>query len=151
MDRIDRHILATLQHDGRISTADLAEKVGLSPSPCARRLKRLEDEGFIQHYQANLEKEKVGINMTFFVEIGLNRHQEDTIESFESALLEMPEVINAHVVSGSFDYLLEVVSPNLQGYEAFTNKLHKLSSVKDIHTHLSVRQLATKRVLPVYL
>lgn len=151
MDKIDQHILKHLQKEARISIADLADKVGLSASPCARRLKRLEDEGFIKDYQANLNKEKVGINMTFFVEVSLDRHQEKAIEEFEVALLKIEEVINAHIVSGAFDYLLEVVSPNLQGYETFTTKLHKITSVKDIHTHLSVRQLNTQRELPMYI
>lgn len=151
MDKIDRHILEVLQNEGRISIADLADKVGLSPSPCARRLKRLEEENYIEDYQANLNKDRVGITMTFFVEVSLNRHQEETIEVFESALLDMDEVINAHVVSGRYDYLLEVVSKNLAGYEAFTNKLHRIKSVKDIHTHLAVRKIAAKRVLPIYV
>ena len=151
MDKIDRHILAVLQNEGRISTADLADRVGLSPSPCARRLKRLEDDGYIEDYQANLNKNRVGITMTFFVEVSLNRHQEETIEVFESALLDMDEVMNAHIVSGRYDYLLEVVSKNLAGYEAFTNKLHRIKSVKDIHTHLAVRKIADKRALPIYV
>jgi len=151
MDRIDRHILQCLQQEARLSVADLADKVGLSPSPCARRLKRLEDEGYIENYQANLNKTHIGINMTFFVEVSLNSHQEETIEMFEAELLNIDEVINAHIVSGQYDYLLEVVSENLLGYEAFTHKLHRIKSVKDIHTHLSVRQIATKRTLPVYI
>lgn len=151
MDKIDRHILEVLQNEGRISIADLADQVGLSPSPCARRLKRLEDENYIEDYQANLNKDQVGIAMTFFVEVSLNRHQEETIEVFESALLDMDEVINAHIVSGRYDYLLEVVSKNLAGYEAFTNKLHRIKSVKDIHTHLAVRKIAAKRTLPIYV
>tara|TARA_R110001583_G_C5476698_1_gene393384 strand:- start:14 stop:469 length:456 start_codon:yes stop_codon:yes gene_type:complete len=151
MDKIDRHILEVLQNEGRISIADLADQVGLSPSPCARRLKRLEEENYIEDYQANLNKNRVGITMTFFVEVSLNRHQEETIEVFESALLDMDEVINAHIVSGRYDYLLEVVSKNLAGYEAFTNKLHRIKSVKDIHTHLAVRKIAAKRALPIYV
>jgi len=151
MDKIDRHILEVLQNEGRISIADLADQVGLSPSPCARRLKRLEEENYIEDYQANLNKNRVGISMTFFVEVSLNRHQEETIEVFESALLDMDEVINAHIVSGRYDYLLEVVSKNLAGYEAFTNKLHRIKSVKDIHTHLAVRKIAAKRALPIYV
>lgn len=150
MDRIDRHILEILQVQGRISTAEISERVGLSPSPCARRIKCLEDEGYIASYQANLNKDKVGIAMTFFVEVRLQSHQEECIKEFEDALFEMEEVINGHIVSGAYDYLLEVVSADLDGYEAFTRKLHKISSVKDIHTHLSVRQVIAKPTLPVY-
>ena len=151
MDKIDRHILEVLQKEGRLSTAELSERVGLSPSPCARRLKRLEDEGYIENYQANVNKAKAGITMSFFVEVRLNSHQEESIAAFESALSDMDEVINGHVVSGSYDYLLEVVSPNLNGYERFTRKLHKLASVKDIHTHLSVRKVINKTTLPIFV
>lgn len=151
MDKIDRHILEVLQKEARLSTAELAERIGLSPSPCARRLKRLEDEGYIENYQANVNKTKAGIAMSFFVEVSLNSHQEDSIATFEKALSDMDEVINGHVVSGSYDYLLEVVSPNLDGYERFTRKLHKLASVKDIHTHLSVRKVIKKTTLPIFV
>ncbi|MGO2506435.1 MAG: Lrp/AsnC family transcriptional regulator [Psychrobacter alimentarius] len=151
MDKIDRHILEVLQKEARLSTAELAERIGLSPSPCARRLKRLEDEGYIENYQANVNKTKAGIAMSFFVEVSLNSHQEDSIATFEKALSDMDEVINGHVVSGSYDYLLEVVSPNLDGYERFTRKLHKLASVKDIHTHLSVRKVIHKTTLPIFV
>ncbi|MGP4974497.1 Lrp/AsnC family transcriptional regulator [Psychrobacter alimentarius] len=151
MDKIDRHILEVLQKEARLSTAELAERIGLSPSPCARRLKRLEDEGYIENYQANVNKTKAGIAMSFFVEVSLNSHQEDSIATFEKALSDIDEVINGHVVSGSYDYLLEVVSPNLDGYERFTRKLHKLASVKDIHTHLSVRKVINKTTLPIFV
>ena len=151
MDKIDRHILEVLQKEARLSTAELSERIGLSPSPCARRLKRLEDEGYIENYQANVNKAKVGIAMSFFVEVSLNSHQEESIAAFELALSNMDEVINGHVVSGSYDYLLEVVSPNLDGYERFTRKLHKLASVKDIHTHLSVRKVINKTTLPIFV
>ncbi|MEK6198908.1 MAG: Lrp/AsnC family transcriptional regulator, partial [Psychrobacter sp.] len=115
------------------------------------RLKRLEDEFYIEGYQANVNKAKVGITMSFFVEVSLSNHQEESIIAFEKALSEMDEVINGHVVSGSYDYLLEVVSPDLNGYEEFTRKLHKLTSVKDIHTHLSVRQVIHKTALPTFM
>ena len=151
MDKIDRHILEVLQQEGRLSTAELSERVGLSPSPCARRLKRLEDEGYIEGYQANVNKTKAGIAMSFFVEVSLSNHQEGSITAFEQALSEMDEVINGHVVSGPYDYLLEVVSPDLNGYEEFTRKLHKLTSVKDIHTHLSVRKVIHKTTLPIFI
>ena len=150
MDKIDRHILEVLQEEGRLSTAELSERIGLSPSPCARRLKRLEDEFYIQGYQANVNKAKVGIMLNFFVEVSLSNHQEESISAFEKALSEMNEVISGHVVSGSYDYLLEVVSPDLNGYEQFTRKLHKLTSVKDIHTHLSVRKVINKTTLPIF-
>ncbi|UPR58425.1 Lrp/AsnC family transcriptional regulator [Vibrio sp. ED004] len=150
MDRIDRHLLELLQKDGRLTTAELADEVGLSPSPCARRIKRLEEKGIIDGYRVSLSREKVGVAMSVFVEVSLNNHQEVSIDKFEGAIVEMEEVISCHVVSGAYDYLLEVVSPNLMAYETFTRKLQRLSNVKDIHTHLAIRQVKGNAPLPVY-
>ena len=150
LDRIDRHILEVLQQKGRISTADLSELVGLSASPCARRLKRLEDEGYIDGYHAQLNLRKAGITMKFFVEVSLTRHTSETIEAFEQEVLDIEEIINCQIVAGSYDYLLEVVSKDLEHYELFTRKLHKLNNIKDIHTYLSVRQVKSASVLPLY-
>lgn len=150
LDRIDRHMLSVLQQQGRISTTDLSEIVGLSSSPCARRLKRLEDEGYIDGYNARINEAKAGITMKFFVEISLNRHRVDSIKEFECAVVDMEEVVNCHIVSGGYDYLLEVVSKDLNSYELFTRKLHRLENIKDIHTHLSIRQVNEKRIVPIY-
>lgn len=150
MDRIDRHILSLLQKDARQSTADIADKVGLSASPCARRIKKLEEDGVIAGYQAKLNKKAVGVGMTVFVEVSLNNHQAGSIDAFEQAVLEMEEVISCHVVSGAYDYLLEVVSQDLTGYESFTRKVQRLDNVKDIHTHLAIRQVKESSELPVF-
>ncbi|OEE78495.1 AsnC family transcriptional regulator [Vibrio ordalii FF-167] len=151
MDRIDRRMLTLLQTEGRLSTAELAEKVGLSPSPCARRLKRLEESGIIDGYQARLSRQAVGVGMTVFVEVSLNNHQAASIDSFEEAIKEMEEVISCHVVSGAYDYLLEVVSANLSGYEAFTRQLQRLNNVKDMHTHLAMRQVKAATAMPIWV
>ena len=150
MDRIDKHLLSLLQNDGRLTTSELAEQVGLSASPCARRIKRLEEQGIIDGYRVSLSRKNVGIAMTVFVEVSLNNHQEISIENFESAVVDMEEVISCHVVSGAYDYLLEVVSPDLTAYESFTRKLQRLTNVKDIHTHLAIRQVKGNAALPIY-
>ncbi|MBW3696084.1 Lrp/AsnC family transcriptional regulator [Vibrio sp. T187] len=150
MDRIDLHLLSLLQKDGRLTTAQLAEEVGLSASPCARRIKRLEEQGIISGYRVSLSRGKAGIAMTVFVEVSLNNHQVTSIENFESAIVQMEEVISCHVVSGAYDYLLEVVSKDLTGYEEFTRKLQRLENVKDIHTHLAIRQVKGNAPLPIY-
>lgn len=150
MDRIDRHILALLQKDGRLTTAELADEVGLSASPCARRIKRLEQQGIIDGYRVSLSRQHLGIAMSVFVEVSLNNHQEASIEQFESAIVDMEEVISCHVVSGAYDYLLEVVSSDLEAYERFTRKLQRLVNVKDIHTHLAIRQVKGNAPLPIY-
>ncbi|GAJ77865.1 transcriptional regulator, AsnC family [Vibrio sp. JCM 18905] len=150
MDKIDRQLINLMQKDATLTTAELADKVGLSASPCARRIKRLEQEGVISGYRAIVSRDTVGIAMTVFVEVSLNNHQASSIDEFEHAVVEMDEVISCHVVSGAYDYLLEVVSKDLAGYETFTRKLQRLENVKDIHTHLAIRQVKGNGSLPIY-
>ncbi|GAK22747.1 LOW QUALITY PROTEIN: transcriptional regulator, AsnC family [Vibrio sp. JCM 19052] len=149
MDKIDRLLLDLIQQDATMTTSELADKVGLSASPCARRIKR-EQEGVISGYRAMISREQAGIAMTVFVEVSLNNHQATSIDDFEQAISDMEEVISCHVVSGAYDYLLEVVSKDLTGYEAFTRKLQRLENVKDIHTHLAIRQVKGNGNLPIY-
>ncbi|EGQ8926158.1 Lrp/AsnC family transcriptional regulator [Vibrio parahaemolyticus] len=149
MDKIDRQLLHLIQKDATLTTAELADQVGLSASPCARRLKRLEQEGVISGYRAMISRGAVGIAMTVFVEVSLNNHQASSIDEFETAIVDMDEVISCHVVSGAYDYLLEVVSKGLPGYESFTRKLQRLENVKDIHTHLAIRQVKGNGCLPI--
>ncbi|MCR9372563.1 Lrp/AsnC family transcriptional regulator [Vibrio alginolyticus] len=150
MDKIDRQLINLIQKDATLTTAELADQVGLSASPCARRIKRLEQEGVISGYRAIVSRDTVGIAMTVFVEVSLNNHQASSIDEFEHAVVEMDEVISCHVVSGAYDYLLEVVSKDLAGYETFTRKLQRLENVKDIHTHLAIRQVKGNGSLPIY-
>lgn len=149
MDKIDRQLLHLIQKDATLTTAELADQVGLSASPCARRLKRLEQEGVISGYRAMISRGAVGIAMTVFVEVSLNNHQASSIDEFETAIVDMDEVISCHVVSGAYDYLLEVVSKDLPGYESFTRKLQRLENVKDIHTHLAIRRVKGNGCLPI--
>ncbi|EHP3972804.1 Lrp/AsnC family transcriptional regulator [Vibrio parahaemolyticus] len=149
MDKIDRQLLHLIQKDATLTTAELADQVGLSASPCARRLKRLEQEGVISGYRAMISRGAVGIAMTVFVEVSLNNHQASSIDEFETAIVDMDEVISCHVVSGAYDYLLEVVSKDLPRYESFTRKLQRLENVKDIHTHLAIRQVKGNGCLPI--
>ncbi len=150
MDKIDRQLLRLIQKDATLTAAELADHVGLSPSPCARRIKRLEQEGVINGYRAMVSRDTVGIAMSVFVEVSLNNHQALSIDEFERAIVEMDEVISCHVVSGAYDYLLEVVSKDLAGYESFTRKLQTLENVKDMHTHLAIRQVKGNGSLPIY-
>ncbi|MCS0237113.1 Lrp/AsnC family transcriptional regulator [Vibrio alginolyticus] len=150
MDKIDRQLINLMQKDATLTTAELADQVGLSASPCARRIKRLKQEGVISGYRAIVSRDTVGIAMTVFVEVSLNNHQASSIDEFEHAVVEMDEVISCHVVSGAYDYLLEVVSKDLAGYETFTRKLQRLENVKDIHTHLAIRQVKGNGSLPIY-
>jgi Lrp/AsnC family transcriptional regulator, leucine-responsive regulatory protein len=119
LDRFDRRIVATLQADGRLSNVELAERIGLSPSPCLRRVKRLEREGYIDAYRAMLRRSQVGIGFTVFVGVKIDGHADDRASVFEEAVVAMPEVIACHMVSGEADYLLEVVVPDLEHYQRF--------------------------------
>src|SRR4051812_12379337 len=108
LDAIDRRIAAALQLDGRLSNVDLAERVGLSPSPCLRRVKRLEREGYIEAYRAMLGRDRIGLGLTVFVGIKIEGHANARADPFEKAIRAMPEVVACHLVSGEADYLLEV-------------------------------------------
>ncbi|MGF1763166.1 Lrp/AsnC family transcriptional regulator [Aliivibrio kagoshimensis] len=141
MDRLDVKIVDILQTQGRLTTAEISDEVGLSASPCARRLKKLEQQGVITGYRACIDRKKVGLGVTIFVNVGLSNHQEEVINEFENAIIDMHEIVNAHIVSGANDYLLEVVTSDLEHYEQVMRKLQTLSMVKDINTNLAIRSI----------
>ena len=149
MDRIDRQMLQLLQQEGRLSTVELAERVALSPSPCARRLKRLEDSGIISSYRAVLNRKLLQLATTVFVNVRLMHHREDAVRLFEEAVTTMDEVIACHVVSGAFDYLLEVVVRDLPDYEKLVRKLQALSMVQDITSNFAIRTVKSGTPLPL--
>lgn len=149
MDRIDRQMLQLLQENGRLSTVELADLVALSPSPCARRLKRLEDTGIISGYRAVLDRNLLQLATTVFVNVRLMHHREDAVRLFEDAIGQFEEVIGCHVVSGAFDYLLEVVVKDLPGYEKLVRKLQTLSMVQDITSNFAIRTVKSGAPLPI--
>src|SRR5690349_877581 len=117
MDAIDRRILEALQDDGRLTVVELAERVGLSASPCLRRLKRLERDGYIEGYRATLQRSRIGLGLTVFVGIKVDGHRDENATALQDAVRAMPEVVSCHIVSGEADFLLEVVMPDLGAYE----------------------------------
>ncbi len=119
LDAIDRRILAALQADGRLSNVDLAEKVGLSPSPCLRRVNRLEREGYVEGYRAMLGRKRIGLGLTVFVGVKIEGHADDRATTFEEEAVACPEVVACHMVAGDADYLLEVTVPDLDAYQRF--------------------------------
>lgn len=150
LDAIDRRILACLQRDGRLSNVELADRVGLSPSPCLRRVKRLEDDGVITGYRAMLDREAMGYNLTVFVEIKVGHHSQANAALLQSALLAIPEVVACHMVSGAADFLAEIVVPDLQRYERLLSEhLLSLPMVVDIRSNMALRRIASDRPLPV--
>ena len=149
LDRIDRQLLDALQRDARLTTAELAERVSLTPSPCARRIRRLEQEGLVTHYRAVVDKDKLGLGITIFVQVRLSQHQDSLVEQFETAVRDMPEVINCHTVSGAFDYLLQVVSADLRGYEQWVRRLQKLPMVNTVDSSFAIRAVKENGPLPL--
>jgi Lrp/AsnC family transcriptional regulator, leucine-responsive regulatory protein len=150
MDHFDRKIIAELQADGRLSNVDLAERIGLSPSPCLRRVKRLEREGYIGSYRATLDRVLVGLGFTVFVGVRIEAHSNDRAEGFEKAVLGMHEVIGCHMVSGTVDYLLEVVVPDLAHYQKFLiEKLLALPIVREVQSSIALNTLKAGAPLPL--
>lgn len=150
LDRADREILRALQADGRLSAADLAERVNLTVSPCWRRIKRLEEEGFIRGYRAELDPGRLGLGVTAFVSLTLERHQTDLGDAFERAVAAIPEIIACHNVSGGYDFLLEIVAPDLESFGRFAREvLRALPGVKEMYSSFSLRTVKSARVIPL--
>jgi DNA-binding Lrp family transcriptional regulator len=147
LDRIDRQLLDLLQKDARSTTSELADKVGLSSSPCARRIRQLEQAGLISGIHARVDREKLGLSITVFVHVRLSQHQESVVDSFEQAVAMMPEVISCYTVSGSFDYLLHVVVKDLHAYEQWVKRLQRQSMVNTIDSSFAIR--AVKEFAPL--
>ncbi len=150
MDAVDRELLELLQRDGRAPNAALAERVHLSPSPCLRRLKRLEDGGVIEGYRAILRRRAVGLGLTVFVEIKVEAHSRETADALDAALRALDEVVACHIVSGPADFLLEVVVPDLEHYERLLmDTLLTLPNVIDVRSNFALRTIKADGPLPL--
>jgi Lrp/AsnC family leucine-responsive transcriptional regulator len=147
---IDRRIITALQADGRLSNVELAERAGLSPSPCLRRVKRLEREGYIEAYRATLQRSRVGLGFTVFVEVKIEGHANERAEAFQDAIVAMPEIVACHLVTGAADYLLEVVVPDLEHYQRFlVVKLLSLPIVREVRSNIAIQTLKAGGPLPL--
>ncbi len=150
LSRTDRRILETLQAEGQLSNVDLAARVGLSPSPCLRRVKALEADGIIAGYVALLDRRKLGLDVVAFVEVQVDRHNDTVAEAFKHAILRDPAVVTCQAMTGAFDYLLKVVAPNLDAYAEFTMKrLLKMPGVKDVRSSFVLETLKDSTALPL--
>ena len=145
LDRIDRAILTALVDDGRISNAQLAEKVGLSPSPCWQRVRRLEESGVISGYTAIIDNARLGTSDIVLVEVALERHDETVVEEFGKAMAALPEVLEVYLTAGEYDYLVKVAVDGTAGYEEFLRrKLYKVRGIRHSRSSFALRCL--KRV-----
>ena len=150
LDRIDRQILHHLQRNARISNVELAEHVNLSPSPCLRRVKRLEEEGIIRSYTALVDQARVGLPVSVFVWVKLERQVERDLAAFEKAIEGCPEVMECYLMTGAHDYLMRVVTPDLARYERFLmDRLTRIPGVASIESSFALKQIAYRTDLPL--
>jgi Lrp/AsnC family leucine-responsive transcriptional regulator len=150
LDTIDRRIVAELQANAKLSNVELADRVGLSPSPCLRRVKRLEREGYIEGYRAALRRDRVGLGFSVFVGVKIDGHANERALRFEEAVSALPEVIACHLVSGEADYFLEVVVPDLEHYQRFlVGKLLHLPIVREVRSNIAIQTVKAGAPLPL--
>ncbi|CAN7661906.1 Lrp/AsnC family transcriptional regulator [Phenylobacterium sp. LjRoot225] len=150
LDELDRKILEQLQADGRMSNQQLSEEIGLSPSPCLRRLRQLEGDGVIQRYVALVDPEAVGLGVTAFVRIRLDQQDDRHLALFEAAVAEFPEVMECYLMTGEADYQLRVLVSSLGEFEDFLRrKLTRIEGVGQVTTSFALRPVVYKTALPV--
>ncbi len=150
MDYIEYKILNSLQKNARLTNLELAKQVGLSASPCLRRVKSLEENGVISGYSAIINQNKVNLSVNVFVQVSLETQSEDRLQVFEEKIMEYKEVMEAYLMTGEADYLLRIVVKDLQAYEKFLkNNLTKIKGIASIRSYFSLKQVTRKYNLPI--
>lgn len=151
LDRYDRLILEALQQNGRISNQELADSISLSPSPCLRRVRALEESGLIDRYVTLLNARKLGLTLVSFVQISMDKHTPDRFEVFEKTVADYPEVLECHLITGqSADYLLKVIVKDMDAYQQFLlQKLLTIDGVGGVHSSFVLKSPIDKTALPV--
>jgi Lrp/AsnC family leucine-responsive transcriptional regulator len=149
-DATDRKLLRELQRDSQRSVQVLGEAVGLSPSACHRRIKVLEEAGYIAGYRAELDAMLLGFSMQFFIEVGLTSQSEAALDAFEAAVQDIPEVLECHLMAGQSDYILRVVCRDHEDFERLHRRLSaRLPGVARIHSNMSIRRVKARTGLPI--
>ncbi|WP_150048446.1 MULTISPECIES: Lrp/AsnC family transcriptional regulator [Methylomonas] len=151
LDKYDKHILEILQSDGRISNQDLADRIGLSPSPCLRRVKALEEAGLIRSYRAILDGKALGLSLTALIQISMDRHTPERFEAFEAAVAEIPQVLECLLITGqAADYQLKVAVKDLDAYQdLLLKRITGIPGVSGVHSSFVLRRVVDKTALPV--
>ena len=151
LDKQDKRILATLQQDGSVTNLELAEKIGLSPSPCARRVKQLEEAGFINRKVTLLNANKLNLKLTALIQISMDKHTPDRFELFEKEVSQYPEIMECLLITGqSADYQLKVVVADMETYQEFLlNKITRIQGVSDVHSSFILREVINSTELPL--
>ena len=150
LDEIDRNILRILQQDATLNITEVGEQVGLSHTPCWRRIKKMEDAGIIQRRVCLIDSEKIGLDISIFVFVRLDVHSSEVLEEFEAATKFIPEILQCYTMSGEFDYLLRVVVPSVRDYEqAVKGRLLKLPHVGTMNSHFALNEIKNSTALPL--
>jgi len=150
MDQIDKRILQTLQRNGKLQNNELAQMVGLSPSPCLRRVKQLEDGGIIEKYVALLNPQKLQLGLTVFARIWLKGQDERTVNQFIDAIMHMPEIVECQLMAGDCDFFLRIVVSDLEAYRKFQiNHLNKISGIQNVKTEIPLQSVKQTTELPL--
>ena len=150
MNKIDKKILANLQAEGRLSVTELAERVGLSVSPCHRRVKVLEDTGVIQGYRAQLNPELVGLNFSAIIFVTLKDGNRDSLHAFEAAIIDIPQIVQAQRLFGDPDYLLQIMTTNLASFQKlYDEKLSAIPSIQRLTSTIVMKDVVSGRLLPI--
>ncbi|MFA5626367.1 MAG: Lrp/AsnC family transcriptional regulator [Thiohalomonadaceae bacterium] len=151
LDRYDRHILEVLQQDGRISNQELADRIGLSPSPCLRRVRALEENGLIFGYHALLDSKRLGLNLMALIHISMDSHTAERFANFEARIAELPQVLECLLITGqAADYQLKVVVRDMDAFQdLLLNKITRIEGVSGVHSSFVLRRVVDKTALPV--
>jgi Lrp/AsnC family transcriptional regulator len=149
MDAIDRKILLTLQEDASLSVAEIGQRVGLSSTPCWKRIQRLEADGVIQRRVAIVDQDKVGLGISVFVSVETDDHSEDWLGRFAGAVSAMPEVMEFYRMAGDVDYMLRVVVQDMQAYDTFYKKLIAASPLKNVTSRFAMEKIKSTTSLPI--
>ena len=150
LDRIDRRLLAELQDEGRVTNVDLAQRVGLTAPPCLRRVRALEEAGVIRGYHADLDPSKLGFAITVFAMVSLKSQAEEDLRAFEDHIKGLPEVRECHMLNGEIDFILKIVSKDLQSFQEFlTSKLTPAPNVASVKTSLTIRTAKNEPGVPL--
>lgn len=146
----DLSILNALQHDGSLTTQQIAERINMSQSPCWRRINRLEEQGYIDRKVTLLNREQLGMEVVVFTTVNLTTQGRNNLEDFEAEVVVLPEVLECYTMAGTWDYMLKVVVKDIRHYEMFVReKLTKLSHIGEIHSHIAVTEIKNSTALPL--
>jgi DNA-binding Lrp family transcriptional regulator len=150
LDAIDRSILRELQRDGRLQNVDLAQRVGLSPSPCLRRVRLLEEAGVIERYVALVNPAKIGMNLSVFVRVWLTGQDVETVDRFTDSVKDLPQIVECHLMAGDCDFLLRVVAADLDAYRRFQiEHLTRIKGVQSVKTEIPMQRIKLSTELPL--